>query len=142
MMDWMRETSARFVSQFRKPAMDSDLERELANHVELLTADNVQRGLSPDQEPLCFLRNARKRAGASAPPSDAEAHGLRREATWAVDVCEATGDPKEALGAAARARQGGCTAGSEDGARRWRAPGEVAPYPASPRGPRQRDHVN
>jgi predicted permease len=49
MTDWIRETSARFVSLFRKQAMDADLEKDLATHVDLLTSDNQRRGMTPDE---------------------------------------------------------------------------------------------
>jgi predicted permease len=49
MTDWIRETSARFLSLFRKRSMDADLEKDLASHVDLLTSDNQQRGMTPEE---------------------------------------------------------------------------------------------
>jgi predicted permease len=43
----MRQLLARIISMFRGSADDADFARELESHLEMLTADNVARGMSP-----------------------------------------------------------------------------------------------
>ncbi len=46
-MSWLRRLVGRVGAFFRKPALDADLDAELAAHLELATEDNIARGLTP-----------------------------------------------------------------------------------------------
>ncbi len=46
-MTWLRIFSARLRGLFRKQHLDGDLDAELGAHLEMLTAENVRRGMSP-----------------------------------------------------------------------------------------------
>ena len=47
MIDHLRQFALRFLAHFRAPALDSDLEAEMASHLQLAIEDNLQRGLPP-----------------------------------------------------------------------------------------------
>jgi predicted permease len=70
----IRELAARIGSFFRKGRLDSELDSELASHLEMAVGDNVRRGMSPDEA----RRQARVRFGtyAGASESHREARGL------------------------------------------------------------------
>jgi len=46
-VEWLRIFSARLRGLFRKRKLDGDLEAELQAHLELLTEENIRRGMSP-----------------------------------------------------------------------------------------------
>jgi putative ABC transport system permease protein len=46
-MEWLGIFGARLLGLFRKRQLDSDLEAELRAHLDLLTEENIRRGLSP-----------------------------------------------------------------------------------------------
>ena len=48
-MTSLRQALARMLSFFRKPKLDSELEDEVAHHLELAIAENLERGLSPEE---------------------------------------------------------------------------------------------
>lgn len=58
----MRQLLARVISMFRRSADDSDFAQELESHVEMLTADNLARGMSPAEA----RRAARLKVGAAS----------------------------------------------------------------------------
>ena len=49
MMAWLRQTAARFRALFRAPALDRELDAEMTSHLEFAVAENLERGLSPDE---------------------------------------------------------------------------------------------
>jgi predicted permease len=49
MIDWIRESLHRFRAFFRKPQLDRELDAEMAAHLELAIAENLQRGMSPEE---------------------------------------------------------------------------------------------
>ena len=59
MFTWLTVAAARLHGFLRGRPLDQDFERELAAHLELLTDENVRRGMSPD----AALRAARLRLG-------------------------------------------------------------------------------
>jgi predicted permease len=46
-MEWLRIFSARFGGLFRRRQLDGDLDTELRAHLEMLTEENIRRGMSP-----------------------------------------------------------------------------------------------
>ena len=46
-MGALRRALARIFSFFRKPPLDADFEAEIAAHIEIATAENIERGLTP-----------------------------------------------------------------------------------------------
>ena len=56
----MKHLLARIVAMVRRSAADADFEQELAAHIEMLTEDNIARGMAPDEA----RRAARVRVGA------------------------------------------------------------------------------
>ncbi|SRR6266852_3617374 len=55
-MDWLRIFAARLRGLFRKPHLDADLDAELRAHLEMLTEENIRRGMSPE-EARCAARH-------------------------------------------------------------------------------------
>lgn len=49
MSDWLREFVERVRAFFRRDELDSDLDAEMASHLELAISDNLQRGMSPEE---------------------------------------------------------------------------------------------
>ena len=47
MIDRIRQLALRFLAHFRAPALDSDLDAEMASHLQFAIEDNLQRGLPP-----------------------------------------------------------------------------------------------
>src|SRR6266571_2604826 len=47
-MEWLRIFSARLRGLFRKRNLDRDLDAELRAHLEMLTEENIRRGMSPE----------------------------------------------------------------------------------------------
>ena len=47
-MEWLRIFSARLRGLFRKQQLDGDLDAELHAHLEMLTEENIRRGMSPE----------------------------------------------------------------------------------------------
>src|SRR5260370_12101164 len=45
-MDWLRISASRLLSLFRKRELDRDLDAEVRAHLEMLTAENIRRGMS------------------------------------------------------------------------------------------------
>jgi macrolide transport system ATP-binding/permease protein len=45
----MRTFLARFLTLFRKESLDTDLDCELGSHLQLLTEENIRKGLSPEE---------------------------------------------------------------------------------------------
>jgi hypothetical protein len=45
MIDRLRQIALRFLAHFRAPALDSDLDAEMASHLQFAIEDNVQRGV-------------------------------------------------------------------------------------------------
>jgi len=69
MIDLLRQSFERLRSTFRSPQLDSDLEAELASHLELAIEENIQHGMP--------VSEARRQAGeneARRQASDSEAH--------------------------------------------------------------------
>jgi putative ABC transport system permease protein len=58
----MRRLLARLVSVFRRSSQDDDFAQELESHIEMLTADNIASGMSPDEA----RRAARVKVGAAS----------------------------------------------------------------------------
>src|SRR5467141_1630065 len=48
-MDWLRIFAARLRGLFRKPHLDADLDAELRAHLEMLTEENIRRGMNPKE---------------------------------------------------------------------------------------------
>jgi predicted permease len=46
---WLDRSLARVRAMFNQPALDADLNAELAHHLELQTADNLKAGMSPEE---------------------------------------------------------------------------------------------
>ena len=46
-MEWLRIFGARLRGLFRKRQLDGDLDRELRAHLEMLTEENIRRGMNP-----------------------------------------------------------------------------------------------
>ena len=46
-MGALRRALSRMYSFFRKPPLDADFEAEIASHIEIATAENIERGLTP-----------------------------------------------------------------------------------------------
>jgi predicted permease len=78
----MRQLLARIISMFRRSADDADFSQELESHVEMLTADNVARGMSPAEA----RRAAKVKLGATA--SLAMQHRDARSLPWLADVVQ------------------------------------------------------
>ena len=47
-MSWLRVIALRFLGQFRKSRLETDLRDELHSHIEMLAEENVSRGLGPE----------------------------------------------------------------------------------------------
>jgi putative ABC transport system permease protein len=45
MTAWLRRSCCRIFASFRKPALDRDFQEEIESHVEMLTEDNIKRGM-------------------------------------------------------------------------------------------------
>ena len=48
-MEWLRIFGARLRGLFRKQQLDRELDSELRAHLELLTEENVRRGMTPEE---------------------------------------------------------------------------------------------
>src|SRR6266705_3296725 len=48
-MEWLRVFAARLRGLFRKRQLDGDLDAELHAHLEMLTEENIRRGMSPTE---------------------------------------------------------------------------------------------
>src|SRR6059058_2816831 len=46
-MEWVRIFGARLLGIFRRRQLDGDLDAELRAHLEMLTEENIRRGMSP-----------------------------------------------------------------------------------------------
>ena len=55
-MDWIRTLLSRFAGLLRRSRLDADLEDELRAHIELATAENMRRGMSPGAARTAALR--------------------------------------------------------------------------------------
>src|SRR5215469_6088858 len=49
MISRLRQFALRLLAHFRAPALDSDLDTEMAAHLQFAIADSLQRGLSPSE---------------------------------------------------------------------------------------------
>ncbi|MCF3650027.1 ABC transporter permease [Synoicihabitans lomoniglobus] len=49
MSPFLNRLNARFRAVFRKPGLDADLDEELAHHLDLLTEENIGRGMGPTE---------------------------------------------------------------------------------------------
>ncbi|HYL86068.1 MAG TPA: ABC transporter permease [Candidatus Angelobacter sp.] len=58
-MNWLRTFFSRFLALFRRRQLDFDLRAELQTHLEMLTEENIRRGLSPEDA----ARQARREFG-------------------------------------------------------------------------------
>lgn len=58
-MIWLRILAARIASLFRRSQRESDLDIELTSHLDALIAENIRRGMNPEQA----LRDARREFG-------------------------------------------------------------------------------
>src|ERR1700758_1490717 len=56
MIDRFRQFALRFLAHFRVPALDSDLDAEMASHLQFAIEDNLQRGLPPAEARRQALR--------------------------------------------------------------------------------------
>lgn len=56
-MDWIRTLLNRSLSLLRGRRLDADLEDELRSHIELATAENIEKGLSPERARTAALRS-------------------------------------------------------------------------------------
>lgn len=59
MFSWLAQTVARILAIFRSSSLDRHVEEELATHVEMLTGENVRRGM----EPIAARRAAQLQVG-------------------------------------------------------------------------------
>ena len=59
MLAWLRTVASRTRTWLSPRRVDEDFERELPTHLEMLTADNLQRGMAPEEA----MRDARLRLG-------------------------------------------------------------------------------
>ena len=57
-MRYLRAALARFTGLFAGPAADADLGAELESHVEMETAENIRRGMPPDEARRQALLNS------------------------------------------------------------------------------------
>jgi predicted permease len=55
-MDWVRTLLSRLAALFRGRSLDADLDDELRAHIELATAENIRKGVSPDDARTTALR--------------------------------------------------------------------------------------
>src|ERR1035438_1963903 len=55
-MDFLRTLLVRFNSLFRRNRLDSDLDEELRAHIDLAIAENLKRGMSPEDARTAALR--------------------------------------------------------------------------------------
>ena len=83
MLAALKRFTARVRAMFRKADADQDFAQELESHVEMLTADNIARGMSPDEA----RRAARIR---SAPPRRSRCSIATRAACRPSRTCSRT----------------------------------------------------
>ncbi|HEY2470862.1 MAG TPA: ABC transporter permease [Terracidiphilus sp.] len=55
-MDWIRTLLSRLTAHFRGRSLDGDLEDEFGAHIELATAENIRKGMSPPEARTAALR--------------------------------------------------------------------------------------
>jgi predicted permease len=55
-MDWLRIFSKRFLAMFRNQRLEKELDAELRSHLEMLTEENLQKGMSPEEARRAAMR--------------------------------------------------------------------------------------
>ena len=50
-MDWLRIFSKRVLATFRNRRLDEELDREVRSHLEMLTEENLRKGMSLEEAP-------------------------------------------------------------------------------------------
>jgi len=56
-MEWIQVLLSRFMSLFLHKELDARLDEELVAHVDLVIAENLRRGMSPDEARTAALRD-------------------------------------------------------------------------------------
>src|SRR5262245_21284512 len=84
MLTWLLTLGSRIEALIHGKRMDDELDQELQSHVEMLTEENLRRGLMPDEA----RRMAMVRLGgiAQIKESNRDKRGLPRLEMWASDV--------------------------------------------------------
>jgi len=56
-MNWLRIFSKRFLAMFRKQRLEEQLDAEVRSHLEMLTDENLEKGMSPEEARRSALRS-------------------------------------------------------------------------------------
>ena len=56
-MAWLKMAAGRLLAVFRRKGFDANLDEELRSHLEMLTEENIRRGIPPEEARYAALRS-------------------------------------------------------------------------------------